>query len=339
MYRFIRLPVDGELVQVISRFVNKEFRITGDADRQEYLDRAARSLARTDCRALGFALMSSHVHWALVGGRWPLERLFRSLHSGFARYLNRSQGRLGPVFADRFRPFTYDNASALRLLAYLHNNPVRAGLVPSAICSTWTSHRYYTREVAAPVWLDVDLGLSLSGFAPDERAGFDKAVHEQREHGRVQFFGDDALRANRTEVRQVLQLPIELATSRQNQHELELPLMLRRGVPFRTPPNPLHVLDLVCEHLGVPQLRIAAKSHSLPAVAARRLALLVWQHLGGSQVVMAQHLGIGDSAASMLISLNRAAIAELRPLALVVANQLLNKTDSEKPFLKILKTV
>src|SRR4051812_16839232 len=129
MNRYSRLEAPGTVVHVVSRFVNREFRMAGDRERAEYLERAAAALILTDWTPIAYVLMSSHVHWALIAGLCASATFIQPLHTGFAQWLNRREGRIGPVFAGRHSTIHCDDAHAVRLLAYLHNNPVRAGLV------------------------------------------------------------------------------------------------------------------------------------------------------------------------------------------------------------------
>ena len=326
MPRHQRLPFDTQLVQVISRFCDNEFRITGDADRTEYLRRAGKSLERMDCHVLAYALMSNHVHWVLVGGRRPLSYLFRSLHSGFAAYLNRTQDRLGPVFADRFRPYTYNDAWALRLIAYVHNNPVRAGLVTQASASTWTSHRAYLNQGECPKWLHTHEGLAFSGFK--SRETFDAAVLAQRQATWDIFSSDKELLHRRSAIRRAIQMPIEIAASHLGEKSTELPIMMRNGVQLvKLGVEPPRVIEKACEVVGLPELWVATKSRRALAVEARRLALLAWDHLGGNRSEMARHLRISDPAATQLVHRNKLAIAAIKDTARILAVELTCETD------------
>jgi REP element-mobilizing transposase RayT len=164
MPRYRRQIAPGSVQHIISRFVDREFRLECNRTRDEYLRRVPAAIARTDWTVLAFALMSSHVHWALRAGSRPSAAFIKPLHTGFAGWLNATQGRLGPVFADRHRSVTCEGESAASLLAYIHNNPVRAGVVSNPSDSSWTSHRAYLGLAAAPKWLDVEGGLQLCGF-------------------------------------------------------------------------------------------------------------------------------------------------------------------------------
>ena len=74
MSRTRRLYAPNELHHLISRIVNREFRIAGHEERTEYLRRAETALRRMDGGPLGFALMSNHTHWAFLAGERPLSQ-------------------------------------------------------------------------------------------------------------------------------------------------------------------------------------------------------------------------------------------------------------------------
>lgn len=122
-------------------------------------------LAKTDWHPLAYALMSSHIHWAARSGREPARRFLQPLHTSFALWLNRTDHTLGPVFAARFAAIACSEEQAALVIAYIHNNPVRAGVVADPADSSWTSHRAYLGLEPLPPWLDVEQGLSLCGYS------------------------------------------------------------------------------------------------------------------------------------------------------------------------------
>lgn len=67
---------------------------------------------------LGYAVMSSHLHLVTRAGVAPSADFIKPLHVGFARWLNRHQGRFGPVFAERHATIQCGYARVARLLAY-----------------------------------------------------------------------------------------------------------------------------------------------------------------------------------------------------------------------------
>lgn len=75
MPRVARACPPGSIQHIIPRLVNREFRLTGETERADYLDRDARARASSDWRPLSYALMSSssHIHIAAVAGAGTAE--------------------------------------------------------------------------------------------------------------------------------------------------------------------------------------------------------------------------------------------------------------------------
>ena len=124
-------------------------------------------------------MMSSHVHLVLDGGEQPLGTFLHRLNTSYALWFNRATGSYGPVFAER--PFSQpatDAETLGRLVAYVHNNPVRAGVVRSPEASTWTSHRAFVAEARGPRFLDDEWTLAALGFSSTSagRASFHRYV-------------------------------------------------------------------------------------------------------------------------------------------------------------------
>jgi hypothetical protein len=156
------------LIHVIARFLNREYLLESDEERSEYLRRAGLCFGESDWRVVSYALMGTHTHFGAIAGFLPFAAISRRLHAGFAQWLNLRRGRLGPIIATRPTTKEVPLTAARYLIAYHHNNPVRAGVVRRASESAWTSHRYYCGEPAPP-WLDVALGLQLAESAQDRR--------------------------------------------------------------------------------------------------------------------------------------------------------------------------
>ncbi|MDX2090717.1 MAG: hypothetical protein SFX73_22860 [Kofleriaceae bacterium] len=163
--RRARIILPGVVYHLISRFVASEWFINTEYERRTYLQLLGRGLESADWRCFAFAIMSNHIHLALVAGRAPLASWLGEVHGTFAEWINERRERIGAVFVRGPRSIAIRHDRVDRLVAYIHGNPVRAGVVPHAMDSSWTSHRAYLQRELAPSWLDVDLGLELTRFA------------------------------------------------------------------------------------------------------------------------------------------------------------------------------
>lgn len=86
------------------------------------------------------------------------ERLFdvsefmRNLHSSFGRFYNKTYGRLGRFWAERFKSTLLENSQAmLDAMLYVELNAVRAGLVERP--EEWKGSSLYLREAGQDDWL------------------------------------------------------------------------------------------------------------------------------------------------------------------------------------------
>jgi hypothetical protein len=161
--RIARRQLPGLVHHLIWRCLNREWLIADDRHRTRYLWWLGRALESSDWKCIAYAVMSNHIHIAAIAGEEPLARWSRRVNTPFALWMNDNGGRLGPFFAGRATDWALGPVAATSTIAYIHNNPVRAGLVGRARDSDWTSHGAYVGVVPAPRWLCVEDGLLRAG--------------------------------------------------------------------------------------------------------------------------------------------------------------------------------
>jgi REP element-mobilizing transposase RayT len=186
MTRYARINVPFGIYHIISRILRGEHLISGAEERLHYLRLLGQVSKSTDAQVLAWCLMSSHIHLVIRAGREPLSRLMKPVNSGFGVWLAKRIGKRGPVFADRYKSILVDEEAYLfQLVRYVHNNPVRAGVVAEPADSVWTSHREYLGRESCPSWLKMGYVLGMfSSDADEARQLFHQFVLEGRKEGR-----------------------------------------------------------------------------------------------------------------------------------------------------------
>jgi putative transposase len=173
MPRIARIQAPYCVHHLIVRFVNGENRFDNlPGARQEFLRRVGLTLKKVDWIFLAFALMGNHGHLVFLAGIDPPSKVMRPLGSGFAGWWNcqmRKRGypynrTRGPVFADRFADVIVPPERTAIVVAYVHNNSVRARLVVSPEMSDWTSHRAFLGLDISLPYLNTKLALKLCGL-------------------------------------------------------------------------------------------------------------------------------------------------------------------------------
>ena len=123
----------GTVQHIIPRFVAKEWFIESALERNVYLSLLSGALENSDWRCFSFAVMSSHIHLGVIAGHETLASWLRPMHTHFAHRMNEQRGRIGAVFVRGPNVVAVQPDGVSRLINYIHNNPVRAGVVASAV--------------------------------------------------------------------------------------------------------------------------------------------------------------------------------------------------------------
>jgi REP element-mobilizing transposase RayT len=124
------------------------------------------SIHHSDAELLAYAVMPDHIHVIVVQGRRPLGAYMQPLLRRIALLVMRRTGREGHVFRGRYAHRACQDPEYFRsMVAYVHLNPVRAGICRTPAAYPWTSHRDYARgpapDTAARYALAVEQGLRI----------------------------------------------------------------------------------------------------------------------------------------------------------------------------------
>ena len=96
-----------------------------------------------------YCLMGNHIHLVVQAEIAELSDAVKRMNIKFAMRYNRSGDRVGHVFQDRYRSeVILDESHLLQVIRYVHNNPVKAGLVSNPEEYLWSSYREYVDAFA-----------------------------------------------------------------------------------------------------------------------------------------------------------------------------------------------
>ena len=130
MPRQARIDVSGCLYHVIARGMERGKVFVDDDDYADFLSRLEKTLHRTGCICYAFTLLPNHFHLLILRGHRPLAEQMRRLLTGYAVRFNRKYKRAGHLFQNRYKAILCEMDSYfLELVAYIHLNPLRAGVV------------------------------------------------------------------------------------------------------------------------------------------------------------------------------------------------------------------
>jgi REP element-mobilizing transposase RayT len=103
MSRPLRIECAGAFDHVTSRGDRREAIFSGDADRLAWLDILGSVCERLNWICHACCLVTNHYHVVLETDEGNLAKGMRQLNGVHARYVNRTQGRVGHVFQGRYK--------------------------------------------------------------------------------------------------------------------------------------------------------------------------------------------------------------------------------------------
>ena len=142
MGRRPRIHYSGAVYHVTNRGVDRRTIFIDDHDRLYFLELLRRICAQSCADVLAYCLMGNHFHLAIQVGAIPLAAIMHRLETGYCVAFNARHARTGHLFGARYHSrLCLDDAYLAVLIRYIHQNPVRAGLVARAEDWPWSSAR------------------------------------------------------------------------------------------------------------------------------------------------------------------------------------------------------
>lgn len=173
MGRQLRPRLPGVPFHIVARTLNREPLFNGAQEQIATMIRDC--IHHSDAELIAYAVMATHIHVIVVQGRRPLGEFMQPLLRRIALLVIRRTGREGHVFRGRFSHTVCQDPEYFRsMIAYVHLNPVRAGICRTPGAYLWTSHRDYARgpEADSPARyaLAVQQAVRVFACASDQTA-------------------------------------------------------------------------------------------------------------------------------------------------------------------------
>ena len=105
------------------------------------------------CVIYAWCLMTNHFHLLVMEKDWKIADVIKSLASSYVYYYNKKNERIGHLFQERFKSEPCNDMDYfITLLRYIHQNPVKAGIVKDAADYEWSSWRQDYLQKATEGW-------------------------------------------------------------------------------------------------------------------------------------------------------------------------------------------
>lgn len=135
------------IYHVMLRGIDKRDIFLTDKDYYKFLYYIKLAKEKSGFSLLAYCLMTNHVHLLLKEGKEELGDSIRRIAVGYAQYHNRTHGRTGHLFQNRYQSEPVnDDSYLLAVSRYIHQNPLKAGIVKNITDYKWSSYNQFCSD-------------------------------------------------------------------------------------------------------------------------------------------------------------------------------------------------
>ena len=162
MPRIARVKSNSGMYHIMLRGANRQEIFHDDYDRSRFLDIVEKYKMQSKMNIYAWCLMGNHVHLLVKEGNEDISVTMKRIGVSYVWHYNWKYHTNGHLFQDRFRSEIVENSPyLLRVMRYIHQNPVKAGIVERAEDWKWSSCReYYGKSLVSKNLADQEYILS-----------------------------------------------------------------------------------------------------------------------------------------------------------------------------------
>ncbi len=162
MSRPLRIEYPGAWYHVMNRGRRGEDIFLSPADYSMFIEVLRETVAGWHLKVAAYCLMPNHYHLLLHTPDGNLARCMRHINGIYTQRFNRRHKKEGQLFRGRYKVVLVDaDSHLLEVLRYIHNNPLRAGILPGLNDYSRSSHQGYLSKSKKWKWLYKDFLLTM----------------------------------------------------------------------------------------------------------------------------------------------------------------------------------
>ena len=149
MPRIARQYLETSFFHVMVQGINKEYIFKNERYINRYIQLIKKNLDGEKLEIIAFCIMNNHAHLLIkVEEIKELSKYMQKINSAYAKYYNYVEnGRVGYVFRDRYKSEPIlSKRQLIQCIKYIHQNPVKAGMVLNAKQYKYSSYQLYINK-------------------------------------------------------------------------------------------------------------------------------------------------------------------------------------------------
>ena len=147
MPRKARKRSNTGIYHIILRGINKQIIFQGNEDREYFIKKMTYYRKKIRFKVYAYCLMDNHIHIIIDEKNEGIDNIVKRISSSYVYYYNKKYERCGHLFQERYKsePVEEERYFAV-LVRYIHQNPVKAGIVKNAFQYRWSSYEEYLNK-------------------------------------------------------------------------------------------------------------------------------------------------------------------------------------------------
>ncbi|MCH9770447.1 MAG: transposase [Gammaproteobacteria bacterium] len=139
-----RIYYPGAIYHIYTRGNNKKNIFHDDLDKKLMYRLLEKFSGKYNVNLYAFCLMSNHIHLLVEVSDVGIDKFMHSVCQRHSALFNKKYNQVGHLFQSRYNAILVDSENYfLKLVQYIHQNPVKAKLVSDAEQYYWSSHNIY----------------------------------------------------------------------------------------------------------------------------------------------------------------------------------------------------
>ncbi|MDD2421329.1 MAG: transposase [Heliobacteriaceae bacterium] len=160
MARVAREKSNSGIYHIMLRGINRQDLFHDAEDNRRFMETLNNYKNTCGYKIYGFCLMSNHIHLLIKEGEETISQAIKRIGVSYAYRYNVKYERCGHLFQGRFKSEKVDDDDyLLTVLRYIHQNPVKAGMVGQAAQYNWSSYSEYVNQKS--ILTDIDFVLRI----------------------------------------------------------------------------------------------------------------------------------------------------------------------------------
>lgn len=161
MPREARQLCSSGIYHIMLRGINQQQIMEEREDNEKFIEIINDCKLISGYKLYAYCLMGNHLHLIISTEIEPLELIFKRICVRYVYWYNTKYHRVGHLFQDRFKSEPIKNEGHfLSVLRYIHQNPVKAGIVKNPGEYPYSSYNHYMKNKGDSL-VDTDLALDM----------------------------------------------------------------------------------------------------------------------------------------------------------------------------------